>query len=344
MSISIGILGATGYTGIELIRLLYNHPEAKITYCSSRQYNGKKISDVLNPLKGYLDIELEPFDAGEISNRCDMVFSCLPHGKSMEYIPLVLRGGVDVIDLSADYRLKDISVYQKWYQKHTSSHLLPRAVYGLCEVYRDKIKGAGLVANPGCYPTSVLLPLIPLIKEGLIESRGIVVDTKSGVSGAGKALSLTSHICEAGESFSAYKVGRLHRHIPEIEQELSLVAGEDVFVDFTPHLIPISRGMLSTIYVSTSEDKKVLMDAVATFYKGAQFVDVLEGVFPSTKDVRGTNHCLIGITTNSITHRAIIVSVIDNLTKGASGQAIQNMNIMRGLDEATGLDSIPLFP
>ncbi len=343
MSISIGILGATGYTGFELIRLLYNHPEAKITYCSSRQYNGKKISDVLNPLKGYFDIELEPFDAREISNRCDMVFSCLPHGISMEYIPLVLEG-VEVIDLSADYRLRDPSVYQKWYQKHTSSHLLSRSVYGLCEVYRDEIKGASLVANPGCYPTSVLLPLIPLIESGLVESRGIVVDTKSGVSGAGRAMSLTSHICEAGESFSAYKVGRLHRHIPEIEQELSLVAGEDVFVDFTPHLIPISRGMLSTIYVSTSEDKKALMDAIVTFYKGSKFVDVVEDGFPSTKDVRGTNRCLIGITTNSITYRAIIVSVIDNLTKGASGQAIQNMNIMCGLGEATGLDSTPLFP
>ncbi|MCD6570592.1 MAG: N-acetyl-gamma-glutamyl-phosphate reductase [Deltaproteobacteria bacterium] len=340
---SIGILGATGYTGLELIRLLYNHSEVKITYCSSRQYNGKNISDVLNPLKGHFDTELEPFDATEVSNRCDMVFSCLPHGISMNYIPLILDK-VKVVDLSADYRLRDIGIYQKWYQMHTSAHLLSRAVYGLCEVYRDQIGSASLVANPGCYPTNVLLPLIPLLKSALIESGGIVVDTKSGVSGAGRAVALTSHICEAGESFSAYKVGRSHRHIPEIEQELSLAANKDVLVDFTPHLIPISRGMLSTIYVSTNKEKKDLIDAITSFYRGSKFVNVLEDGFPSTKDVRGTNQCLIGITTNPITHKAIIVSVIDNLTKGASGQAIQNMNIMYGLDEATGLDSIPVFP
>ncbi len=343
MTISIGILGATGYTGAELIRLLHNHEGSRITYCSSRQYNGKKIADVLPFFKGTFDIVLEDFDPEAILSRCDVVFSCLPHGTSVDFISRI-ADDVKVIDLSADTRIRDLDTYREWYGDHGFPELLDKAVYGLCEVYRDEIAKAALVANPGCYPTSILLPLIPLLKEGLIGQNGIVADSKSGVSGAGRGLSLKTHICETGESFSAYKVGRSHRHIPEIEQELSKAAGETVTIEFTPHLIPISRGMLSTIYGETNADEASIRDCISSYYKDARFVHVLPDDFPSTKDVRGTNNCLIGLAKNDRTNRAVIVSVIDNLTKGASGQAVQSMNIMFGLPEAQGLDSLPLFP
>ena len=342
MTISIGILGATGYTGAELIRLLHSNPQARITYCSSRQYNGKPISEILDFLKGSVDIGLEEFDASAIKNRCDVVFSCLPHGVSMGFIAQIIDS-VKVVDLSADFRLRDVSVYRSWYQEHSNPDLLQKAVYGLCEIHREDIRNARLVANPGCYPTSVLLPLIPLLKAGIISFQDIIVDSKSGVSGAGRGLSLKTHICETGESFSAYKVGRSHRHIPEIEQELSRAAGENVTIEFTPHLIPISRGMLSTIYVNTSASEQDLKDCIKDFYQGSPFVRVIDG-FPATKDVRGTNRCLMGVAKNKASRRATIISVIDNLTKGASGQAVQNMNLMFGLDEATGLDYVPVFP
>lgn len=342
MTISIGILGATGYTGAELIRLLHQHPEARITCCSSRQYNGRPIAEVLEFLRGSTDIVLEDFDAAAIGNRCDVVFSCLPHGTSMGFIAPIIDK-VKVVDLSADFRIRDLAVYQEWYQEHTSPGLIPEAVYGLCEVYREDIRGARLVANPGCYPTSALLPLIPLLRAGLIEKHDIIVDSKSGVSGAGRGLSLKTHICESGESFSAYKVGRSHRHIPEIEQELSRAAGSEVTIEFTPHLIPISRGMLSTIYVNTSAGEKELRESLENFYAGSPFVRIIDGQ-PSTKDVRGTNRCLMNVTKNKTSRRAMLVSVIDNLTKGASGQAVQCMNLMFGLDEARGLDYVPLFP
>jgi len=342
LTISVGILGATGYTGAELIRLLHQHPEARITYCSSRQYNGRSIADVLDFLKGSTEIILEDFDAAAIGKRCDIVFSCLPHGASMGFIAPVIDK-VKVVDLSADFRIRDLAVYREWYQEHTTPELLPEAVYGLCEVYRDKIRKARLVANPGCYPTSTLLPLVPLLKAGLIEKHDIIVDSKSGVSGAGRGLSLKTHICETGESFSAYKVGRSHRHIPEIEQELSAAAGTSVTIEFTPHLIPISRGMLSTIYVTTSAGEDDLRECLKSSYDGSPFVRVVDGL-PATKDVRGTNRCLMSVAKNRTSRRATLISVIDNLTKGASGQAVQCMNLMFGLDEACGLDYVPLFP
>lgn len=343
MTLSVGILGATGYTGAELIRLLYRHPEATITYCSSRQYNGKKISDILEFLKGHYDAVLEEFNAASIKNRCDVIFSCLPHGVSMGYISRI-SPDVRVIDLSADFRIKDPSTYRLWYTEHGHHDLLKEAVYGLSEVYRDEIRDGRIIANPGCYPTSVLLPLIPLLESKLMDPYGIIVDSKSGVSGAGRGLSLKTHICETGESFSAYKVGRAHRHIPEMEQELSRAATKDISIDFIPHLIPITRGMLSTIYLRTTHTENELRECLKTYYENSPFIHVMDDSFPSTKDVRGTNRCLIALTKIEPTGRAVIVSVIDNLTKGASGQAIQNMNIMFGIDEISGLDSIPLFP
>jgi N-acetyl-gamma-glutamyl-phosphate reductase len=343
LGISIGILGATGYTGSELIRLLHLHPDAEITYLSSRQYNGKPISDVLEYLQGYCDRILEEFEPSVIAARCELVFSCLPHGTSMEFISQIIDR-VKVIDLSADFRLGDAALYRAWYQDHTAPALLAEVVYGLSEVYRAEIRGARLVANPGCYPTSALLPLIPLLQAGIIETAGIIIDSKTGVSGAGRGLTLKAHICETGESFSAYKVGRFHRHIPEIEQELSKAAGSPVTVEFTPHLIPISRGMLSTIYVQTEADVSALRDVLNSFYSDSPFVKVLCDGFPATKDVRGTNRCIIGLCKNDETGRGILISAIDNLTKGASGQAVQNMNIMCGFPEARALDSMPLFP
>jgi N-acetyl-gamma-glutamyl-phosphate reductase len=342
LTISIGILGATGYTGAELIRLLKAHPEARITYCSSRQYNGKPISDVLEFLKGSFDMELEDFDDRAIRNRCEVVFSCLPHGVSMGFIARIMDS-VKVVDLSADTRIRDVSVYREWYQEHTNPELLGEAVYGLSEIYPEEIGNARLVANPGCYPTNALLPLIPLLKAGIIDKDGIIIDSKSGVSGAGRGLSLKTHICEAGESFSAYKIGRSHRHIPEIEQELSKAAGTGIHIEFTPHLIPITRGMLSTIYVRTARSEGELKTCLKDFYGNARFVRVIDGL-PATKDVRGTNQCLIGLSKNTLSGRATIISVIDNLTKGASGQAVQNMNLMFGLNESVGLDYLPVYP
>jgi N-acetyl-gamma-glutamyl-phosphate reductase len=342
LTISVGILGATGYTGVELIRLLTAHPGARITYCSSRQYNGKSISEVLEFLKGSFDMELEEFDASSIKSRCDIVFSCLPHGASMEFIARIVDS-VKVVDLSADFRLRDVSTYREWYQDHTNPELLGQAVYGLCEIYPEEIKAARLVANPGCYPTSVLLPLIPLLKAGIIEKDGIIIDSKSGVSGAGRGLSLKTHICETGESFSAYKIGHSHRHVPEIEQELSIAAGMKIPVEFTPHLLPITRGMLSTIYVNTVNTEDELKSCLRDFYKDSMFVRIIDGL-PATKDVRGTNRCLIGLSRNKSSGRATIISVIDNLTKGASGQAVQNMNLMFGLNESIGLDYVPVYP
>ncbi len=342
MTISIGILGATGYTGAELIRLLHGHPEARITYCSSRQYNGKSISEIFEFLKGSADFTLEEFDVSAIEKRCDVVFSCLPHGVSMGFIARIIDK-VKVVDLSADFRLRDVSTYESWYQEHSTPALLGNAVYGLSEIYADEIRNARLVANPGCYPTSVLLPLIPLLKAGLIDADDIIVDSKSGVSGAGRGLSLKTHICETGESFCAYKAGHSHRHVPEIEQELGRAAGKSLTIEFTPHLIPISRGMLSTIYVTTAFPEDKLKACLSDFYRCSTFVKLID-TLPSTKDVRGTNRCLMSVVKGKASRRATIISVIDNLTKGASGQAVQNMNLMFGLNEAAALDCVPVFP
>jgi len=342
LTISIGILGATGYTGAELIRLLHGHPEARITYCSSRQYNGKQICEILEFLHGSADYLLEEFDPSAIQRRCDIVFSCLPHGVSMGFISRIIDT-VRVVDLSADFRIRDVATYESWYQEHTNLELLAGAVYGLSEIYADDIKTARLVANPGCYPTSVLLPLIPLLRTGLVDAHDIIVDSKSGVSGAGRGLSLKTHICETGESFSAYKAGHSHRHVPEIEQELGRAAGKSVAIEFTPHLIPISRGMLSTIYVTTRCSENELKACLRDFYTRSAFVKVID-TLPATKDVRGTNRCHMTVVKGKTSNRATIVSVIDNLTKGASGQAVQNMNLMFGLNETSGLDCVPVFP
>jgi len=340
----VGIIGASGYTGYELLRLLLSHPEVKITVLTAERHAGKKISEVFPGLSGLLDLPLKPLRPEEVLEEADLFFTALPHGASMETVKALLEGGKRVIDLSADFRLKDPSIYKKWYGPHRFPELLQEAVYGLPEVHRNRIKGARLVANPGCYPTGVILGLLPLAEEGLLPQKGVVVDAKSGVSGAGRNPTERTHFPEVAEAIRPYSVGE-HRHTPEMEQELSLLAGKQIRVLFAPHLVPMNRGILSTIYVPLAKDTSP--DEIHRIYRhryeGEPFIRLLPpGILPSTSQVRGTNYCDIGV--QCFEGQLVVVTAIDNLTKGASGQAIQNMNLMIGLPETTGLLSIPLFP
>lgn len=344
--IKVGIYGASGYTGQELLKILIRHDKSQVVALTSRKYKGMPIANVypiFNGLTGADYIDASPEDVADL---CDVVFLAVPHGEAMEVAPLFLNAGTKVIDLSADYRLRDISVYEAWYKKHTSSNLIDRAVYGLPELYRNEIKETDLIANPGCYPTSIILGLAPILKAGAIEPSSVIIDSKSGVSGAGREPSIGSLFCEVNEGFKAYKIGN-HRHTPEIDQELSVLAGSDVTVTFIPHLIPANRGILSTIYASVSKDASVaeLIEMYKTFYKDEQFVRIYnDGMFPNISSVKGSNYCDIGLALDERTKRVVIVSSIDNLIKGAAGQAVQNMNLMCGLPENTGLNMVPLFP
>jgi N-acetyl-gamma-glutamyl-phosphate reductase len=345
--LKVAIVGASGYTGIELLRILHSHPEVAVTCVTSEQSAGRPVSDIFPTLRGRFDIALENLEPVSIAEKVDVVFTALPHKAAMEVVPTFLKMGKSVVDLSADYRLRDAAVYGRWYDKHLSPELLQDAVYGIPELRRTQIREASLVANPGCYPTSVILGLAPLLKGKVVDLKSIIVDAKSGVSGAGRGAKVDGLYCEVNEGFRAYGVGGTHRHIPEIEQELSLLAGSELTVSFTPHLVPMDRGILSTIYTNplgkvTAAD---LITLYETFYDGEPFVRVLpEGSFPSTAYVRGSNFCDIGIAVDERTGRVIVVSAIDNLVKGASGQAVQNMNLMCGLPETLGLDFLPIFP
>lgn len=348
--LKVAIIGASGYTGVELIRLLSNHPEIEITAVTSEQSAGKSIAEVFPSLSGVFEKTLEHISIEVIAQKADLVFTALPHQKAMDYVPKLLEIGKKVIDLSADFRIKDAATYGAWYEEHKAPELLKEAVYGLPELHRTEIKNARLVANPGCYPTSAILALAPLLKNGLIEASSLVIDSKSGVSGAGRSATQDTHFIEVNEGFKAYKVGE-HRHTPEIEQELSLLAGSQITVSFTPHLLPINRGILSTIYASLiSQESGVrsqeeLNDLYDEFYKDERFVRVYpKGSFPNINNVKGSNFCDIGIKLDKRTNRVVIISAIDNLTKGAAGQAVQNMNIMYGFPEDTALRGLPLFP
>jgi len=346
MKTKVGIIGATGYTGVELLRLLLHHPEVEVTALTSQKYAGVQIGQVFPSLTKHLQVKCEELSVEEISKKTDFVFTALPHKTAMETVPLFYRMGKRVVDLSADFRLKDPVVYERWYQKHTASDLLSESVYGLPELHRDKIRSAKIVGNPGCYPTGALIGLIPLIKKGLISLEGIVVDSKSGVSGAGRDVVLESLFCEVNEGVKAYKIFA-HRHTPEIEQELSLLAQKKIVVAFVPHLIPIDRGILTTLYVRLRKKMKTeeLLNAFQECYEGEPFVRIYpKGKLPSTKDVRGSNFCDIGAVVSEADGRAVVVTAIDNLVKGASGEAIQNMNIMLGYPETMGLNVVPLFP
>lgn len=344
--IRVGIYGASGYAGQELLRLLARHPEVEVTALTSRKYKGQRIDQVYPAFGRIAGGTLVDSSPEEVAPLCDAVFLSVPHGEAMLSAPVFLDAGVKVIDLSADFRLRRVDVYETWYQEHRAAHLIPRSVYGLPEIYREEIRKASLVANPGCYPTSAILGLAPLLKAKKVRIDSIVVDSKSGTSGAGRDLQLGSLFCEVNEGFKAYKVAA-HRHTPEIEQELSVLAGEEVRVSFVPHLIPVNRGILSTIYATLASplSQGELDGLYREFYDGEYFVRIYEpGTFPNISSIRGSNFCDIGFTAERKTGRVIVVSVIDNLIKGAAGQAIQNMNLLFGLPETTALDLVPLFP
>ncbi|MFZ5625944.1 MAG: N-acetyl-gamma-glutamyl-phosphate reductase [Bacillota bacterium] len=344
--IKVGIVGATGYTGAELIRILQGHPEVKIEVLTSQSYAGQEIAQVfpqLSPLELPVLIEQEQDKLTEV----DVAFLALPHGVSMPIAARLLAAGVKVIDLGADFRLKDARAYQTWYGlEHTYPQLLAEAVYGLPELKREQIAAARLVANPGCYPTSILLALAPALVHQLIEVETIIADSKSGVSGAGRGVSLGVHFSEVNENFKAYNVGQ-HRHTAEIEQELAELAGEKLTVTFTPHLVPMTRGILSTVYAKLRKnlEEEEIRAIYRDYYQGEPFVQVLAaGQYPQTKWCAGTNRAFIGLKKDARTGRLILVSAIDNLVKGASGQAVQNMNILFGLPETMGLAQTGLWP
>ena len=344
---NVAIVGASGYTGLELIRILYRHPEVKVTCLTSEQSSGKRISEVFPTLRGCCDLMLENLEPVRVAEKADIIFTALPHKAAMEVVPTFLKLGKKVIDLSADYRLSDPEVYATWYEPHLNPDNLKKAVYGLPELRRTRIRDAQLVANPGCYPTSIILALAPLLKKGLIHPQSIIADSASGVTGAGRAAKVDSLYCEVNEGYKAYGVGGAHRHTPEIEQELSLLAGEQLMITFTPHLVPMDRGILSTVYAAPLKavSTEKLVKLYNEFYNGELFVRVLPpGSLPSTAFVRGSNFCDISPLVDTRTGRIIVISAIDNLMKGASGQAVQNMNIVCGFPETMGLEGLAIFP
>ncbi|MGA2058948.1 MAG: N-acetyl-gamma-glutamyl-phosphate reductase [Thermoguttaceae bacterium] len=333
---TIAILGATGYTALELIKILLRHPEAEIEAVTSRQEGQPPIAMIHPSLTDRLDLRLEDLSPAEVAARAECVFSCLPHGASATVIPHLLDAKVRVVDFSADYRLNDAEVYAQWYnQKHADPQRLGKVAYGLPELFRPQITASQLVANPGCYSTSAILALAPLLKAGLIDPKSIIIDSKSGVSGAGRTPKMTTHYPECNESISAYNVGR-HRHTPEIEQILGTAAGTTVEVIFTPHLVPMDRGILTTTYSQPIKEvtEEKVMQTMRDFYEAEPFVRVVDH-FPGTKDSMGTNFC--DITVRVVRGRVLTISCLDNLIKGASGAAVQNFNLMFGFPETTAL-------
>jgi N-acetyl-gamma-glutamyl-phosphate reductase len=334
--IRVAILGATGYTARELIGLLLHHPQVEITTLTTRQDSSPRLADIHPLLRGRLDLPLENLSPQEVAERADCVFSCLPHGASATIVESLLAEDCRVIDFSADYRLDHPEIYTKWYGvQHPAPERMAKTVYGLPELYRKNIPGANLVANPGCYPTAAILALAPLLKEKLIRHQGIVIDSKSGVSGAGRSPKSNLHFPECNENFSAYAVGQ-HRHTPEIDQILSNWATTTTSVVFTPHLVPMNRGILTTAYADPTADTSAntLQESLQRTYAGEPFVRVVKD-FPGTKDVVGTNFC--DITVRIVQNKVVVISVIDNLLKGASGAAVHNFNVMYGFDETTAL-------
>jgi N-acetyl-gamma-glutamyl-phosphate reductase len=335
--IRVAILGATGYTALELIRILLRNPEVQITAATTRQTGSPHISTIHQSLSGRLDLCCEDLTVPQIVEKADFAFCCLPHAASAAVISKLLDGGLRVVDLSADYRLNDVATYEKWYQvKHPDPDRMAKTIYGLPELFAERIPGEQLIANPGCYTSTSILALAPLLKAKLIEPTGIIIDAKSGVSGAGRNAKQNILFAECNESLSAYGVGG-HRHQPEIEQVLSDISGETVDVVFTPHLVPMDRGILATIYARPTKNASTedILSAMREFYSGKPFVRVVDHL-PATKDVFGTNFC--HITARRTKGYVTVLSVLDNLIKGASGVAVQNFNLMAGFPESTGLD------
>ena len=339
----VSVFGGTGYTGVELIRLLLNHPNVEIYQITSRNDKGKRVDEIYPSFRGVLNNTLVSPEDADLKN-VDIVFFATPNGIAMNYAEGLIEAGKLVIDLAADFRIKDQGIWEKWYGvEHKSPNLINKAVYGLPEINRDSIKKSKLVANPGCYPTAIQLALIPLLEKKLISSTNIIADAKSGISGAGRNPELKLLMSEADEDFKAYGIGG-HRHLPEIEQNLTYVSGENVKLTFIPHLVPMVRGIFATIYVECIKNFKA-KDIFESYYKDEPFVDIMESnIYPNTKSVRASNFCRISFYKEQDTNRLIIFSVIDNLMKGAAGQAVQNMNIMMDWQETLGLSSVPIIP
>ena len=344
MTLKTGIVGGTGYTGVELLRLLAGHPVAAVSVITSRSEAGRRVADLFPNLRGCLDIRFSDPDI-ELLARCDVVFFATPNGTAMTMAPQLIEAGVRVIDLAADFRLKRAEEWQEWYgMPHACPGYLEQAVYGLTEINRDAIREARLVANPGCYPTAVQLGFLPLIEQRIIDTDHLVADAKSGVSGAGRKATTGTLLCEASENFKAYAVPG-HRHLPEIRQGLELVAGQAVGLTFVPHLTPMIRGIHATLYAPLRDPERDLQAVFEARYGDEPFVDVLPpGAHPETRSVRGVNHCRIAVHRPRNGDTVVILSVIDNLVKGAAGQAVQNMNAMFGLDEASGLAGVAVLP
>ena len=345
--IKVGIIGATGYAGGELVRILMGHKEAEIVWYGSRSYIDQKYADVYRNMFQIVDAKCMDDNIEALADQVDVIFTATPQGFLASVINENILGKTKIVDLSADFRIKDVKVYEKWYGiEHKSPQFIEEAVYGLCEVNRDKGKGARLIANPGCYTTCSILTAYPLAKEGIIDMRTLIVDAKSGTSGAGRGAKVPNLFCEVNENMKAYGVAS-HRHTPEIEEQLGYASGENVTISFTPHLVPMNRGILATEYATlkkdvTGEEVKAIYDK---YYADEKFVRVLgEGVCPETKWVEGSNYVDIGFKLDPRTNRIVMMGAIDNLVKGAAGQAVQNMNLLFGLPESEGLELVPMFP
>lgn len=342
--IKVGIVGGTGYTGVELLRLLVLHPEVEIAAITSRQEAGRAVADIFPNLRGHLDLVFSEPDVERLA-ACDVVFFATPHGVAQASVPALLERGVKVIDLSADFRIRSVPLWERWYgQPHGCPELVKEAVYGLPEYNRERIRGARLIACPGCYPTSVLLGFLPLLESGLVDAGDLIASAASGVSGAGRQASIPNLLAEASDSFKAYGVSG-HRHLPEIEQGLADIAGGEVALTFVPHLLPIIRGIHSTLYATLTDPAVDLQMLYEQRYRDEPFVDVLPaGEYPQTRTVRGSNYVRIAVQRPQDRRKVVVMVVEDNLVKGASGQAVQNMNILFGLPETLGLDAPALLP
>lgn len=342
--VKVGIVGGTGYTGIELLRLLATHPHARVAAVTSRQEAGKPVSSLFPSLRGHVDLPFADPATTDLS-QCDVVFFATPNGVAMNEAGALVTRDVRVIDLSADFRIRDIPVWEHWYgMPHAAPELVTQAVYGLPEVNRDQIRSARLVANPGCYPTATQLGFLPLIAKGIVDTEHLIADAKSGVSGAGRKAETGTLLCEASENMKAYAVGG-HRHLPEIRQGLARVLGRDVGLTFIPHLTPMIRGIHATLYARLTDPSVDLQALYEQHFAGEPFVDVMPaGAHPETRSVRGSNCCRIAVHRPQNGDMVVVLSVIDNLAKGAAGQAIQNMNIMFGWDERAGLDAPGIMP
>ncbi len=342
-----GIIGATGYAGAELVRILMGHKDVEIVWYGSRSYIDEKYANVYRNMFEIVDAKCMDDNMEELADRADVIFTATPQGFLASVLTEEILSKVKVIDLSADFRIKDVGIYEKWYGiEHKSPQFIEEAVYGLCEVNREQIPGARLIANPGCYTTCSILTAYPLAKEGLIDMDTLIVDAKSGTSGAGRGAKVANLFCEVNENMKAYGVAS-HRHTPEIEEQLGYAAGRKVTISFTPHLVPMNRGILATEYASLTQDvsREEIKAVYDAYYREEKFIRVLDpGVCPETKWVEGSNYVDIGFQIDPRTNRIVLMGAIDNLVKGAAGQAIQNMNLIFGLPETEGLELVPMFP